>query len=241
MWHFQTIDLAGCLAGFKYIAFVGAGGKTSLCEYLGRAAVARGQRALLTTTTKIRVEEPYITLADARSAEAAGHMLLHAGKTAENGKLTGLDETEIEALGRGYDLVLIEADGAKGLPLKYPAEHEPVIPSLSDHVVVVAGLDALGATVGEKVFRHHLFVEAGGPASETAVTPDIFLRLFGKDALMKGVDPGRCTVVLNKFDASGDHGQAWGLAKDLATRVGCRDVVLSAVKHGVFYHVRKQK
>ncbi len=241
MWHFQKIDLPDCLTGFKYIAFVGAGGKTSLCEYLGMRAAAKGRRVLLTTTTKIWAKEPYITFAGKGGAEAAAHRLLHVGKTAENGKLTALDEKEIESLGRGYDLVLIEADGAKGLPLKYPAAYEPVIPAFSDHVVVVAGLDALGAKVAEKVFRHDLFAAATGLGPEAGITPGVFLRLFEKDALMKAVNPARCTIVLNKFDASQDREQAWGLAKDLAGRVKCRNVVVAALKHKVFYQVQEQK
>jgi probable selenium-dependent hydroxylase accessory protein YqeC len=240
MWHFQKIDLPDCLTGFKYIAFVGAGGKTSLCEYLGMRAAAEGRRVLLTTTTKIRTKEPYITLADGGNAEAAPYRLTHAGKTVENGKLTGLDEKEIEALGRRYDLVLIEADGAKGLPLKYPAPYEPVIPAFSDHVVVVAGLDALGTKVAEKVFRHELFVQTSGLGRETAITPDVFLRLFEEDALMKGVNTARCTVVLNKFDASENREQAWGLARDLGRKVKCRDVMVAAVKHKVFYLVQQK-
>ncbi len=238
MWHFQRIDLPDRLAGFKYIAFVGAGGKTSLCEYLGMHAAAEGRRVLLTTTTKIWAKEPYITLAGKGSAEATTHRLTRAGKAVENGKLTGLDGNEIEGLGQTYDLVLIEADGAKGLPLKYPAAYEPVIPAFSDHVVVVAGLDALGATVAQKVFRHDLFVEAAGLGQDATITPDVFLRLFAKDALMKGIGAERCTVVLNKFDATEDREQAWAVARDIAGQVRCRNVVVAAVKHRVFYQVQ---
>lgn len=241
MWHFQKIDLLDRLAGFKYIAFVGAGGKTSLCEHLGMRAAAEGRRVLLTTTTKIWAKEPYITLADKGSAEATTAGPVRAGKTVEDGKLTGLDEKEIEGLGRGYDLVLIEADGAKGLPLKYPAAYEPVIPAFSDHVVVVAGLDALGATVADKVFRHDLFAEAAGLGQDATITPDVFLRLFAADALMKGTGAERCTVVLNKFDAAEDRKQARSVARDIAGQVKCRNVVVAAVKHKLFYQVQEQK
>ena len=41
-------------------------------------------------------------------------------------------------------LVLIEADGARRLPLKVPAEHEPVIPEMTTHVLSVYGLDSIG-------------------------------------------------------------------------------------------------
>ena len=34
MWHIQKIDPADLIADTQYVAFVGAGGKTSLIEYL---------------------------------------------------------------------------------------------------------------------------------------------------------------------------------------------------------------
>ena len=39
---------------------------------------------------------------------------------------------------------MIEADGAKRLPLKVPGEWEPVIPDFTDLVVGVIGMDAVG-------------------------------------------------------------------------------------------------
>ena len=44
--------------------------------------------------------------------------------------------------------VLIEADGAKRRPLKVPAEHEPVIPEMTTHVLSVYGLDSIGKKIG---------------------------------------------------------------------------------------------
>ena len=84
------------------------------------------------------------------------------GKSVDQEKLTGVGAGEVAALGEEYDLVLVEADGAKGRPLKYPAAHEPVIPPCSGRTVVVAGLDALGRTIAEAVFRSELFIRATG-------------------------------------------------------------------------------
>ena len=43
------------------------------------------------------------------------------------------------------DYVLVEADGAKRLPLKAHAEHEPVIPACAGRTVCMVGVDGLGA------------------------------------------------------------------------------------------------
>ena len=55
--------------------------------------------------------------------------------------------------------VIIEADGAKRLPIKSPAAWEPVIREESTHTVVVAGLSALGKDPETIVHRFSLAKE----------------------------------------------------------------------------------
>lgn len=51
-------------------------------------------------------------------------------------------------------LALVEADGARHRPLKAPASHEPVVPSMCDVVVGVAGIDCVGKRLSDDaVFR----------------------------------------------------------------------------------------
>lgn len=49
-------------------------------------------------------------------------------------------------------MVLLEADGAKRMPCKVPAAHEPVLLPESDIVLTVAGLSALGRPLREVCF-----------------------------------------------------------------------------------------
>ncbi len=163
--------------------------------------------------------------------------LVRVGKTVEGEKLTGLSADEVEMLGRQCDFVLIEADGAKRRPLKYPAHYEPVIPPFSDLTVVVAGLDALGAAIAEKVFRWQLFTEAAGLPREAEVTPAVFARLFEKDALMKGVDASRCVVFLNKYDACRMQAVVPELALAIRRRTGAGAVIVASIREGMFYGI----
>ena len=65
-----------------------------------------------------------------------------------------MPETELfEAARKKADLTLIEADGARHLPCKSPAEHEPALLSSSDLVIGVTGLSALGQPLGKGCFR----------------------------------------------------------------------------------------
>jgi len=56
------------------------------------------------------------------------HVTLGRGRLREQGKLLGIDEDWVEELRRLVPYVIVEADGARRLPIKAPSEGEPVIP-----------------------------------------------------------------------------------------------------------------
>ena len=241
MWHFQRIDPLQLLHGAKYVSFVGAGGKTTLTEYLGREAGSRGRNVAVTTTTKIFATEPYTLFDHVVSSSPRGSAsrdgFTRIGKTREGEKLTGLTFDEVRLLGGLFDLVLIEADGAKRLPLKCPAEHEPVVPPFSDIIFVVAGLDALHTTVGESVFRWELSRGIEGISREAVITTDLFSRFFSRSALFKGVDPARCTIILNKYDALRHRHEAAEAAAKILEKSGAGEAVISSPLHRLFYRL----
>jgi probable selenium-dependent hydroxylase accessory protein YqeC len=236
MLYFRKTDPFDTLINGKYVTFVGAGGKTSLAEILAQQALARGMRVALTTTTKIWAKEPYVTIGD-KEWQRSGERLLHIGKTVEASKLTGLEPGEVALLGRDFDLILIEGDGSKGLPLKYPADFEPVIPAFSDKVVVLAGLDALSGRLSEKVFRWELLPEAAGLSGDETVSVDLFLRLLAADGMMKDVDTGRCAVVLNKYDRCLRRQDAFDIAGKLCQRPDRAPVLVGSARLSCFYSV----
>ena len=81
------------------------------------------------------------------------------GTPAPEGKLSAPSEEEFRALFRNYRHVLIEADGAKGFPLKVPSDREPVVRRETELVVCTAGISALGKTFREACFRWELLPE----------------------------------------------------------------------------------
>ena len=238
MWRFRTIDpehiQSELTSQAHYVSVVGAGGKTTLIEYLAAEAIRHGKKVAVTTTTKIWAREPYVLWA----ALSEGRMrsdFVRVGKAVADGKLTALQVEEVEELGTAYDLVLIEADGAKRKPLKYPEGYEPVIPPCSDRVIVVAGLDALSGRADEKIFRWELFERATGVAGDARITPSLFLRFFENDGLMKGVDREKCVVVLNKYDACEERHAVTDLAKEVLAKSGARRLIIASVLFETFY------
>ena len=128
MWHIQrTNDPSDLIGNMKFVSFVGGGGKTTFIEHLARACLAVGKSVAFATTTRIFIAEPF-TLFDDWMKGPRGAPFMHIGKTIEGPKLTALPFAEVEALGNDFDVVLIEADGAKGHPLKYRRPTNPSSP-----------------------------------------------------------------------------------------------------------------
>jgi probable selenium-dependent hydroxylase accessory protein YqeC len=242
MWLLQRTELFSLFSDYRFIATVGGGGKTTLGEYLVSRALQQGRRAAITTTTKIRAEKPIILVDDLKEgAGISGHIdrngLVRIGKSVSEGKLTSLSFEEVEWLGGVFNFIVVEADGAKGRPLKHPSATEPVIPPFSDHTIVVAGLDSLGGRVIDHVFRWELLQDTAGALGDALINSELFEALFGARALMKNVEPAKCTIVLNKFEACREREKVIPLAKSLIRSTGVSRVIISSLFLSLFYSV----
>lgn len=218
------------------ISVVGAGGKTTLLHRLEDECVRKKQHVIITTTTKIMHENKPYFLEDTSIGKIKdtlgkfgrvwiGSRDLISGKTAPPAKEI-LDEIFWWELP-----ILVEADGAKRLPLKVPAEHEPVIPSQTGHVVSVYGLDAIGRTV-----RINLF--SVGKSSTDLRKRRRRVR-YGKryrdtwrhrhKAGRKGCPPyAQYTVVLNKADSASKREAALEVCRELNVR-GVENIVVTSL------------
>lgn len=168
---------------------------------LAREARAIGLRTVITVTTKMfPPEEAEFGPAVYDAASLAGRDLAvyAAGKDELSGKLLGIDPT---AIPEGFDLVLVEADGALHKPLTAPREHEPVIPPLSTTVLAVAGLDALGQPISS---MHHpeVISRLTGVAVDEPVTMQVIATVLSDSAGSTKDRPeaARVAYILNKAD-----------------------------------------
>ena len=192
----------------RLVSICGAGGKTSLMFALARAWVAAGERVLITTTTKIATAEaegPWPVVTD-DWANASGPAVIAVSGPAKDGRrLAGIAPDIIDGLRAGdtFDRIVVEADGAADRPLKAPAGHEPVIPSATDNLVIVAGLNGLGLPLDEDtVFRSDLWAARTGLVLGAPVTPESLARMVVDDnGLAKGCPAGATrTLFLNRAD-----------------------------------------
>jgi probable selenium-dependent hydroxylase accessory protein YqeC len=211
------------------VAVAGAGGKTALILALATEAARRGLRALVTTTTHMGflpeaewgpafVEEdgdPAPALRRALDRERRATLL---GRRVRPDKLEGVPPARVDALAGLADLLLVEADGARGRSLKVPAPHEPVVPRSTTLLVVVAALDVLGAPLdAERVHRPERVSEVTGwPAGTTLGERDVAACLLHRPGYPDHLPrAGRGAVFLNKAEDDRTRAAAARIARSL--------------------------
>ena len=189
-------------------AIIGGGGKSTLLRALADA-LAPHARVLVATSTKMYVPDwcPVVLSASPDDVQAAlseapivcaGSIHLPTGKLAE-------PRVAFDDLVRLADYVLVEADGAKKLPLKAHAEHEPVIPACAGRTVCVVGVDGLGAPVSQTCHRPQRFAQLAGVSVDDAVTSGAVAAVLCAEALHD-------VVLINKVETPAD----WRAAQRIA-------------------------
>jgi xanthine dehydrogenase accessory factor len=152
------------------IAVVGAGGKTTRIHQLADNFHKQGKKVLVTTTTHMRREAN--TLCTDDSAEIIGKLnetgYCMVGQPASENKICALSYESYEKVCEAADVVLVEADGARGKLVKLPRSFEPVIPQNADKIEIIVNLSALGkicqeAAMEPEVVQHFLGIEASTP------------------------------------------------------------------------------
>lgn len=197
-------------------ALIGGGGKTTLLYTLAKELRRQGT-VIVTTSTHIRPPTQYPTLLCADSAAVVVALREHgaicvAAPGKAEGKLTA-PNMELDTLASLADFVLVEADGAKGLPLKAHAPHEPVIPSCTKKTIYVLGADGFGHPIHEVCHRPERYAALCGASPAAPVTPAMAARVL----LAEGYGAG-CSYV-NKVESSKDWDSAAAFAACLSGRV----------------------
>jgi probable selenium-dependent hydroxylase accessory protein YqeC len=185
---------------------------------------------IVTTTTKIwPPSDMPIVLAhnsermasEARRALESGGPVAVGREISSEGKLIGLSIREVCTLRDAVcpDVLLCEADGAAGRPLKVHGPGEPVIPVDSTMVLVIAGVDALGKLPGPDVIhRFSQYSERYGPSMDIPISPVRMAEILVQAA---GYVPEHVDVVfvLNKADEDRAAERARAVVSALQSRL----------------------
>ncbi len=150
LWNFRgkqntiTDALQIRLPEHAVISVTGAGGKTSLIFAWARELAAAGKSVIITTTTHMYRPE---------RMEEGGIRIVASDDPERPDKVMAPPAEVLDSLRETADVVLIEADGSRRMPLKWPAPWEPVVPDYTDFTVCVTGLSAIGKKTADVVYR----------------------------------------------------------------------------------------
>jgi probable selenium-dependent hydroxylase accessory protein YqeC len=209
------------------VAVAGAGGKTTLVFRLAAEARAAGLRVLVTTTTHmgmlpLAVTGPVVMDAEGGADAALEEALNREGRATLLGralrpdKIEGVRAERVDALAGLAEVVLVEADGARGRSLKAPAPHEPVVPRSTTLLVAVAALDILGQPLrDEHVHRLELVLAATGKAAGDRVDEETLAAVLRHPGgyLSRVPKGARAGVFLNKAEDEVAAGAAGRVAR----------------------------
>ncbi len=202
------------------ISFFGGGGKTALIYKLAEELVCLGRKVLLTTTTKIfpfqdiplfTANDPGSPICNLQNHFKNNNLAVYGRMINSDNKLEGINSDDICLIKKQLPVVvLVEADGSKGRPIKGYSAHEPAIPACSDLNIAVIGADALDAAVTSASVHRPFEFAASVNASEGAIIDEklianTFSAMLGLGRLQAPGADNRC--VLNKADLLVNAGQ----------------------------------
>ena len=218
----------------RIVSIVGAGGKSTLMETLARKLTGYGHRVLNTTTTHIWQPADGTYAASLEEAEQLWNRGYYAvaGVPDQKCRLTALREEDMRCYMKAADIIFIEADGARRMPCKLPAAHEPVILEESSLVIGVMGMDCLGQRIKDCCFRWQegaAWLDAEGGER---MTPELAARILSSEQGTRKNCGGRAyAVVLNKCDTAELLMQAEDI-KNKLEKYGIKEVVKTSLKRG---------
>ena len=213
------MELARLLCVKKGVtAVIGSGGKTSLIAALAEELSARARVIVCTTTKIFPPDMPCVTDENIACALEKDNCIC-VGTPAPDGKLSA-PRTEISKLAELADFVLVEADGAKRMPLKAHADYEPVIPKEAQNVICVVGLMGLGKPIAQSVHRAEIFARNLGISADAIASPQLVAAHLKLENL-------HTRVFLNQADTETEQ----ELGRKLAEGLDC-PVCMGSLKKG---------
>ena len=240
------VEALGLTGAPELVSIVGGGGKSSLMFALAGALPGR---TVMTTTTRIFAAQMNLAPATCSLNDPGWRARLDAFETSllvvadiDGDRAVGVPSglpAELLAHPR-VDRVLVEADGSRMLPVKAPAEHEPVVPEETTLLVVVAGIDALAGPIRAVAHRPERVAEIAGLDPDEILTPAaLACVLTSPEGGLKHAPPGaRAAVLINKVASAADREAARRVAEHVLASRRVERVATGALQNAALeWHV----
>lgn len=190
------------------ISFVGAGGKTTILYRLAQEFAEEGKRVIVTTTT--HMEKPQTAFFPWKEHHASLQQLkkhvkessfltvgvpcIHHGME----KIKGAEQWVCQEFLTMADVLLIEADGSRRMPVKIPSSHEPLVPEWTDVTIAVLGYPAIGKPIECCAYRPEELADFLGKDKEHRLNLKDVSAIWEKDGGARKGMKGRKLFVLNQ-------------------------------------------
>lgn len=137
------------------VSIVGSGGKTTLLFKLAHE-LKREYRVMVSTST--RILKPSINDYDYLYTNVEGYIndkntknncvtVISKSINAETNKLIGIDDDDLSILINDFDIILIESDGSRNLPIKGWKNHEPPVLNKTNKTIGVFPVDYINKKI----------------------------------------------------------------------------------------------
>ena len=208
---------------------VGAGGKTSWIHFLAKQERAEGKRVLILTSTHMYEPKEWVSVRGSGECKTKEQIdqwakeilqkletwgVVIAGIQCGEGKITWISDAMYEKVKNGADLILIEGDGSRHLPVKVPSEKEPVIFSDADLIFVTEGMRAVGKPLMEVCHRLDEAMEILGCQKEDLVTKEAVKEMYreGYERVLEKTHPNALILPVWVYPTDGE--EAWDIEKN---------------------------
>lgn len=226
MYLIDSIHAKISQRGTCFVSVVGGGGKTETIYQLAKKLSAIYPVLVTTTTAMFRPDltrvdrliiDPHL-FESTKVHDLLSNPQICAGFATVDAivpeKLRGFKPEQLCKWHRVHQgcVVLNEADGSKQLPVKAYEAHEPQIPSCTDIVLIVVGLDAMYQPIQEGfVHRPERMYDVTETQQGDLLTPVVLVKLMCHPlGMLKGIpESAEVILILNKYDCfKGDF--EWG-------------------------------
>ena len=220
------------------VSLVGGGGKTTTINTLAREFKELDKKVLVATSTgifypeKCQYDNVFIKELPLEFQPSKGSITYYAqfydGLKLKTGDIHLIDEIIQREI---FDIVLIEADGSKTMPIKAPALHEPVISKYTNITIGLIGMDSLGVNIDENnVHRPELLRNI---VNKNIIDSEaIFKLVIHNDGLFKN-SSGKKILILNKAHSEEIIYKAREVKNDLQQEE--IRVIIGDIKTGHYY------
>lgn len=227
------------------VSIAGTGGKTSLLFKLGNE-LRKTSSVLITTSTKIympskRDYDFMYTMEEYMNDKKMNHKgttVISSEYIKEENKLIGIKDEDLEKVMEDFDVVLIEADGSKMLPLKAWKDYEPPILKSTTKSIGVFPVDMIGEKISrDKIYNYEDFIKLADGMS--IVDNEIVGKICSdKNGIFKN-SRGNLYLYINRADDSKQLQKAFDLAAYLKENILGKPfdfkICTGSLKEGVFY------